>query len=173
MADKNSETLCASCKKRESTLSCGLCEAQLCKSCVQFLEAEDFSFLKKIPKDLSHKIYCNPCYDEKVVEPLAEYQATMEKAKNVSVFFISQRVRIPLVSRSKEKLTVKDCPDRDETILRLAFFAAERNCNAVFDVDVTSVKIRNESYQKQSWSGSGFPGVIDESRMERQDARDE
>ena len=50
-------------------------------------------------------------------------------------------------------LTVKDCPDRDETIMRLAFFAAQRSSNAVIQVEVTAEKVRNGAYQTSKWSG--------------------
>lgn len=164
---------CEDCKKKPSTLTCGICSRQLCKGCARFLDADSFAFLKTKPAALKHSTYCSSCFDEKVSPLLEKYNETFESAKQVSVFFVSQRRGIPIITRSKEKLVVEECPDRDETILRLAFFAAERGFNAIVDVDVRSEKVRNESYQKSKWSGSGFPAKIDEAKMDRQDARDD
>jgi hypothetical protein len=64
-------------------------------------------------------------------------------------------------------VTVKDVPDRDEAILRLAFLAAEEGFNAILDVNVKSEKVRNEGWQKMRWSGSGLPVGVDAAKIER------
>jgi hypothetical protein len=160
-----SEKLCASCKKPKANRSCSLCQDDLCKSCTQFLDEEAFSFLKEIPEDLRHPTYCNPCFDEKVAPELASYEEIMERAKKIYVFFKTQRKPIPLVKKGRDPVEVKSCPDRDEIILRLAFFAAELSFNALIEVDITSEKIRNQGYEKLQYKATGFPAEIDVSKM--------
>ena len=87
----------------------------------------------------------------------------------VFVFFITRKKEIPMIRKSKEKFTVPKCADRDETILRLGFFAAQNGYNAIVEVDVKSVKIRDGSYQTSVWSGSGIPADINEAKLEKQE----
>ncbi len=153
--------VCASC--RQSSLkngeNCGLCGQRLCKACVQFVDPAAFSFLKNIPEDLVHGSYCMPCHSKKVAPALESYSEIMERAESVIVFYKNER-NIPPHRRSNKMLSVRDCPDRKETLLRLAFFAAEQDCDALVSVALTSEKIRNAGYQKTSWSGTGFPTCI-------------
>ncbi len=159
------EKQCFSCGKLKANRTCQICEADLCKSCTQFLEEDSFSFLKTIPDSLRHSTYCNPCFDEKVAPELSTYEETLERAKKIFVFFKTQRKPFPLIKKSRERVDAKNCPDRDETILRLAFFAAEQEFNAIVEVDITQEKIRNQGYEKSNFSGTGFPAHIDESKM--------
>jgi hypothetical protein len=93
----------------------------------------------------------------------------VERAKNVFVFFTTQRKEIPLIKRSKVTYQVKDRADRDDTILRLGYFAAKDNYNAITEVNVYSQKVRNEAYQKSIWHGSGIPALVDEDKIAAQD----
>ncbi len=160
-----SEKICISCSKPKANRSCGLCQESICKHCTQFLEEGSFTFLKELPSDLSHIAYCNPCYDEKVAPALASYQEVLERAKKVYVFFKTQRKPFPLLKKSRDRVEVKNCPDRNETILRLAFFAAELSFNGLVEVDVYSEKMRNKGFEKSQYQGTGFPAQIDESKM--------
>jgi hypothetical protein len=160
---------CISCRQPQATLRCDACEEPVCKKCVQTLAADTFSFLKKIPTELTHTTYCGLCYDKSVAPALESYNETMERAKDVFIFYKTQRKEIPLIRRSKEVFKVKDCIDRDETILRLAFFAAEQNYNAVIETEVLSDKVRNAGYQKSVWRGEGSPAQVDGGKIDRQD----
>jgi hypothetical protein len=133
----------------------------------QFLEASTFSFLKTIPENLKHTNYCPNCYDTEVAPALAQYNATLEQAETVYIFFKTQKKAPPVLKRAKEAVRVDDCSDRDETILRLAFFAAQDGYNALVEVDVTSVKVRNRAYQTSRWNGIGTPAQVDADRVER------
>jgi hypothetical protein len=157
------DTLCASCRDSKANmkkeLRCGLCQNFVCKDCAHPLKRLTFSFFKKIPDELSRDIYCEQCHNDTVAPALENYEKIMAQAKDVFIFEKTAN-SIPLIMRSKQKMTVSDCPDRKETILRLAFFAAERSFNAVVDVELTATKIRNYGYQTSSWSGFGFPARI-------------
>ena len=167
----NSE--CVSCRKSKANLVCEMCEESVCKNCVQVLDVDTFSFLAKIPKELIHSNYCGACYDMTVTPELERYNEIMERAINVFVFFQTQRKEIPLIRKSKEVFSVTNCIDRDQTILRLAFFAAEQGFNAVIDVEELFDKIRNGRYQTSVWRGTGIAAQIDEGKLERQDLRNQ
>ena len=160
-----SEKICASCRKPKANRSCGLCNEPLCKACSQFLEESSFSFLEKVPEELSHSTYCQPCYNTTVAPALDSYDETMERAKQVYVFFKLQRKPIPLIKRSKKQVEVSNIPDRDEAILRLAFLASQESFNAVVDVNVIMEKVRNQGYEKSKYQGTGFPAQVDASKL--------
>lgn len=167
-----SQSLCVTCKKPKATSACEICEGPLCKACIQFLEPDAFSFLKSVPEELSHDRYCEFCYSQNVVPALETYEEVMARAKEVFVFFITQKATIPLTKRSKTPVKVTDCPDRDETILRMAFFAAEQGFNALIEVEVIGEKVRNAGYQKSKWRGVGEPANVDEAKVNRNDLRE-
>lgn len=160
-------SLCCVCQKPKATLVCGICKNPVCKKCAQFTGEESFSFLTKIPENLTHGTYCGPCFDEQVAPELAVYEETMERAKDVAIFFKDQGKETRWVKRSKEIFKVLECPDRDETLMRLAFQAAQKNFNSLVDVDLVSEKIRNGSYQTQKWSGTAVPANIESRKLGR------
>lgn len=161
------EQVCVACRRPKASLNCGSCQESVCKNCAQFLDESTFSFLKEIPKELSHTYYCPMCHDSTVAPALDAYREVMDRAQQAYVFFITQRKPIPLLKKSKEKVSVKACEDRDETILRLAFFAAQEGYNAVTQVVVESEKIRNAGYEKSVWRGEGIPALVDAEKLER------
>jgi hypothetical protein len=163
-----SNEVCISCRKPKAALNCEICGEYVCKACEMFLDEGTFSFLKTIPDDLSHTHYCAPCYDSKIMPELEKYRETLEKAKSIYFFFTTQKMNLlPLLDRAKEKVDVKNCADRDETILRLAFRAAEQGYNAIIMAEVKSAKVRNEGYQTSVWSGVGIPANVDAERIEK------
>lgn len=155
------KTTCVFCNRPKATLSCGLCSTDICKNCTQFLNEESISFLRKIPKGLEYTVYCPPCFDKNVSPQLENYNQIMERAKEVLVFFKDQGKKTRLFKRTVEPLEIENCMDRDETVLRLAFLAAQGNFNSIIDVDLSSKKIRNAGYQTSTWSGSAIPSQID------------
>lgn len=162
---------CTSCGKPKAVLQCEVCFDDICKKCDQILAADTFSFLEKIPAELTHMHYCGNCYDSIVAPELDAYQETMERAKQAFVFFTTQRKETPLIRKSREVLKVENCIDRDETILRLAFFAAQQDFNAIIQVEVNAVKLRDGAYQTSRWSGTAQPAQIDGRKVELQDQR--
>lgn len=138
-------------------MQCGSCEGDLCKACALILEDGQFSYLAKVPEILSHAIYCGPCYDTHVAPELEIYNNLLERAKDVTVFFKTQGKETRLMKRSEKAFRVENCPDRDETLMRLAFLAAQGNFNTLIDVDLTSEKVRVGGYQNLKWQGTGIP----------------
>lgn len=159
--------ICSSCRQPKSSQGyhCGVCQRSLCKNCAQFLDDSFFSFLKNIPEELKYASYCAPCYDQIVAPAKESYLRVMKRAKGFYVFYKKDK-KVPVESRARFKVSVENCSDRKETILRLAFLAADEPYNAVIEVDVVSKKIRNYGYQKLSWSGTAFPAQIRVSQLE-------
>lgn len=161
-ANPDNPVICSACLQAKSSLKnnlhCGICDVLLCKDCVHFHDDTFFSFLKEIPVDLSHKVYCLPCYDQKVEPAKAPYLEVKEKAKDVYVFF--KKHNVPLIRRSKNFVNVENCPDREEILLRLAFFAAEQSFNALVEVNLIPEKRVINGYQSLYWSGKAYPAEI-------------
>lgn len=163
---ENSST-CESCRRPKASHQCGLCKSGVCKACSQFLPEDTFTFDPDLKSELKHTYYCPHCHSETVEPALALYNETLERAENVYIFFTTQKTYIPALKRSKEILRVKECPDRDEAILRLAFLAAKQDFNAVTDVLVSSEKVRDGAYQTMKWKAQGCPALVDEEKMAR------
>lgn len=161
------DSLCISCRRPKATLHCEICQEPLCKSCDQFLKAGTFSFLKTTPENLTRTHYCPSCYSAEIEPALEEYNEVLERAKSVYIFFKTQKKAPPVLKKSKEAVRVDACDDRDETILRLAFFAAQEGYNAVVETEVLSEKVRNGAYQTTRWKGVGIPALVDAERVER------
>jgi hypothetical protein len=106
--------------------------------------------------------------EQPVEKEMMEDRATLKRAR--SVFFLDKPRRrpLPILKKSADALSVTGCADREETILRLGFLAAEKGFNAVIRAEVFPKKIRNAGYQKMEWTGTGFPAVVDEERIEWQ-----
>jgi len=162
------QQLCISCRRsKKNSVSCGVCNETVCKDCDTFIESSSFSFLKTIPEILTHRHYCANCFEAHVQAALEAYNETMEQARKIYVFFTTQRRALPILKKAKLVESVTNCEDRDETILRLAFFAAQEGYNALIETDVTSTKIRNGGHQKTIWKGSGIPAQVDAEKLER------
>jgi len=156
---------CVSCQKPKGAFACGICQGLSCKKCIQSLAEGSFSFLNQIPADLTHRKYCGRCFDEKVAPELHSYQQAMAKAKKIIVFIKGQGEETRLYKRTEKPVQVVDCRDREETLLRLAFFAARANFNGLVDVTISGEKVRNGAYQTSRWHGTGIPTQIDESKL--------
>lgn len=153
---------CWSCSKIKVSHHCGLCNASLCKSCAQFVQEEILNLLQAVPKMLSHSAYCWNCFSDKVAPELDVYRDLHERAKNIDIFKKSQSKESQRIKREHCPVTVQDCEDHDETVMRLAVLAAQAGCNGLVDVNVTSKKIKNGSYTKNIWSASGVPVQIED-----------
>jgi hypothetical protein len=134
------------------------------------MEADSFPFLETKPAELSHTHYCSACYTNVIEPALESYNEVMERAKNLYFFFDEQKKPVPVTKRAKFRISVKGRLDREETILRLAFIAAQQGFTAVIEATVTSKKVRNEGYQKSIWQGEALPVYVDVEKLERYDA---
>jgi hypothetical protein len=152
---------CKNCRKPKAPFTCGICQEHTCKSCTQFIGEDTFSFLKKIPAELTHTCYCPSCFDEKVAAPLSSYEETMEKARNIIIFTKDETKKTGHIKRKEDAFTVEDCEDEQETILRLAFQAVQEGFNTLLDVHISHRKIVVGSHKKTIFSGSARPVNMD------------
>ncbi len=148
---------CISCQGTKALLKCGCCESDVCKYCAHILPEDNFSFLTEVAPELKHEVYCPPCFNLHVSDQWDDYQATMEKAKNINVYLSNQSKETRLIKRIQKPIKVSGCKDHDETLLRLAFQAVKAGFNGLIDVDLVSQKVKIAGYQTQTWSGKGIP----------------
>ena len=154
------KSVCSNCQKSKAALSCGICESIICKYCAQFLEEETFSYLPEIPADLSHSVYCQTCFQDKVEGALQAYNHDLESAKEILVFFKNQGKETRLIKRLEDPIQVENCLDHKDVVMRLAFLAVKAKLNGIVDIVVTSEKVRTGSYQTLKWKGIGVPAHI-------------
>jgi hypothetical protein len=132
------------------------------------MDEDSFSFLKVVPAELTHSIYCPKCFDDNVANTLESYKSNMEKAKEVIIFFKHEGKKTRLLQRKEEPYKVIDCVDKDETILRLAFFAAQDNFNSIIDVDLVSEKVIHGSHKSLKWKGTAVPCQLDQRMLNQE-----
>ena len=94
----------------------------------------------------------------------------MRRARKVIVYVKNQGEETRLMRRQARPIKVTDCRDRDETLLRLAFFAADAGFNALLDVSIAARKVRNEGYQTMRWDGVAIPTTLDPDRLPDREA---
>lgn len=162
-----SQENCTTCHSKKANLKCGICSETQCKYCVEFNDEDQFSFLTIIPNELQHLVYCRPCFDKVVAPELAKYLETMEKAKNILVYFKKQGKETRLFKRLADPIFVKNGKSSHDVEMRLAFQAVQLNYNAIIDVDIVGAKVRDGSYQTMSWTGSAMPTHVDQSKIIR------
>ncbi len=138
-------------------LSCAVCAVSVCKNCAQFIDEDTFSFLDVKKPEMAHTTFCNTCFDQTIAPDLASYQETMEAAKNISIYFNDQGKETRLMKRIDVLLTIKNCPDSRETLMRLAFKAVQMGFNAVIDVNLVVSKVRTGAYQTSTYNATGIP----------------
>jgi len=162
-----SKMICESCRTNKGVDACPMCKAGVCSRCTVELPAGAFQWLEPRPSEFAHLEYCPRCFSDAVEPALLSYQETAEKAREVLVFFVSQRKGIPVTKKGREVLKVDGQEDRDETILKLAFQAAKLGYNAIVEADVRSEKKRHAGWQTSVWTGTAFPAQVDEARMNK------
>ncbi len=151
---------CITCGKSKALLNCGICTVFVCKHCAQIIEEDAFSFLDVQKPEMLHTTFCNTCFDEKIAPDLADYQQTMEAAKNIEVYFKDQGKETRLMKRIDVVFKIVDCPDRNEAIMRLAFKTVKMGFNSVIDVDIIGKKVKMGAYQTHSYQATGVPSNI-------------
>lgn len=156
---------CSTCNHLKSDLKCGLCEAELCKACTEFVDDERLSFLPTKPPALTHHTFCQSCFVSQVLPELENYDATLEAAKNILVFEKKQSKETRLVSKKEKPLTISNCKDHDEAIMRMAFQAVQLGFNALVKVKMNSKKVKDGAYTSLLWSGEAIPAHVDEARL--------
>jgi len=159
---------CQTCRKPKAQHACSLCEADLCKKCVMAPPPGAFKLLKEVPEELAHIHYCQSCFQETVEPALQHYEDTVLLAREVFVFFTTQKARLPILKKAKDRVSIEGGDDRDETTLKLAYLAAEEGFNSIVECEIKCEKKRDaDGYQHSVWSGSAFPALIDAVKLER------
>ncbi len=152
---------CIICQSPKIHAHCGICKNALCKDCEEYLEPGSFSFLEKTPEELDLAHYCPSCFDSTITPARTKYEETLALAREVNIFFSADKHLPRILEKAKKPIHVENCKDRDETILRLGFKAAELGFNSIIKVEVTAAQIRNLAFQTSRWQGTGIPVNID------------
>lgn len=153
----NLPSFCSQCQKPKATLTCETCSEILCKSCAEFISENAFPLLTKRPAEIAHSTYCTACYSNYVLPFIEKYKEIENRAKDIKVFDKTQGKETRLIKKTEDPITVNDCSEYQEALMKLAYLAAEKNFNTLVDVDIKSKKIRIDSYQTSLFFGSGIP----------------
>ncbi len=154
-------TLCKTCRKPKAPYECGLCHANMCKSCTQFLTENFASLRKPVPESLRHNSYCMNCFDDQVAAPLADYTDKMERAKDIILYSKEQSKLTRLVKRKDELYKVENCEDEQEAIMKMSFYAVEDGFNCLVDLQIQTKKIIVGSHKKTIFGATAYPVTID------------
>ncbi len=157
-----SESKCYICAKTKNLMECECCHSSVCKSCAEILPEDAFSFADTQTDLLTKKIFCNPCFNQEIQEPLNAYNEILDKAKDVNIYFDHQGKETRLMKRKEKSISIPDCADKEEILMRLAFKAAEKGFNTVLDVKVVGEKIRMGTYQTTKYKATGVPTQLEE-----------
>ena len=156
---------CSLCGKSKAPYQCGCCNETLCKSCVQFMPDDAFQFMTHKPKEISHNHYCNPCFDLNVVPALAVYEEIAERARELAVFDVTQGKETRFIRRLERPMVLESGVDAQDITMRLAYMAAEKNYNAIVDLDIKAYKVRDGAYQTTAYSGKAIPVILDTRKL--------
>jgi hypothetical protein len=165
---------CQVCLSAKATSSCGLCSCSVCKKCRVALDPEAFLYMPKIPAALSHANYCVPCYDTQVAPARSDYEVLAEKAKDIYFLTKAYPGYIRVLRRHTRRVVIEDCADRRDTILSMAYQAAQLGMNALIESEVESFNTRkghSRGYQSARWKGSAMPALVDGDQLERTSLR--
>ncbi len=158
---------CLTCHKPKANLHCALCNEAICKYCAQFIDENGFSFLRKIPAELTHTTYCTNCFDSHVSQAYNDYNDKLEKAKEVNIFYKNEGKATRLIKRKEEPYKVENCVDRDEALMKMSFWAIEDGFNSLVDIELKSKKTIVNTYVTISWTGSAVPITLSQDDLNK------
>jgi hypothetical protein len=161
------DAICQACQKNKSIFACVSCGCGVCKSCVEFVQREQFLLADPPPIEIREGTFCGRCFDEKVAAELTRYEETTERAKNVFVFYKDEHKITHYFDRGKIPVSVKDCEDKEDVLMKLAYKAASQDCNAMIETEVIGDKVRKGAYQTTNWSGSCYPISVDPRKLKK------
>ncbi len=147
---------CESCFSAKTVLRCHKCGNPSCKKCSCFVDEDEFDFLSLLPEEIGGQTFCPGCFNSSISGILDEHREFLRKARAVDVYGKDQKRETWLFQR-KEPVSVKDCDDREETLLRLALLSVRKGFDIMVDVDIKSEKVGKGTYKKLIWSGVAFP----------------
>ena len=156
-----------------NTYICGICRKSITKKEAEYVDENEFIYQSNLSENLKHSHYCESCFDE-VVKPAKEkYLEILKLAKGMPVLMKSYRGFTPLIKKSRIEVSVSDCPDREDLIMKLAFLSVEQGFNAIIQTDIVCEKVRNNGRQKSKWSGKALPATINTEKLELEEYREE
>lgn len=161
------QSACTICLTGKAALQCSGCMCVVCKSCAQFLSPDEFHYADQKPQNLNGDIYCYNCHTSTVLPEIEKYRHILSKAEDVRIFDRTQTKETRLMKRAEKPLSVQKCSDPHEATLKLAYLAALKSFNALIEVDVKTIKIRNGSYQTSESSAIGIPTNISDVKIQR------
>lgn len=123
-----------------------------------------FQFTPTRSKELSHSTYCTVCFDQHVSPALTNYETTLAQAQEVLVFDKTQGKETRFVKRLEKPISVEGVDEQDVT-MKLAFIAVEKKYNALVDVDVKAVKVRDGAYQTMAYSAKAIPANVSDRKL--------
>jgi hypothetical protein len=159
--------ICSSCQSPKAHLVCGVCQSRICKPCAEIVHDETTALLSIVPEYLNHGVFCQSCFNDKILPELAQYKVVLERAKVMDVFYKTQAKESNFIRRIEKPIEVSGCIDRELTILKLAFLSAQAGFNVLVDVEVGYEKTRNGGWQSSVWHGKGIPAQIDLELLKR------
>lgn len=155
--------VCESCHSNNTDKICGYCTKPTCKKCVVYCDLELNEWYKN-QKDIHHSA-CPDC-NENVFTPIYEkFESDMNEAKSLPIWPITYRGKIPISAKSSQLISVKDVKDRKLALLKMAFNAVELGFNALSDVEIKQIKIRDHGYQKMLYNGTSKAIMADRSKL--------
>jgi hypothetical protein len=156
---------CKTCRGPKALLNCGICQENICKTCAEALDSDDFFYLSPVPEEYGHSSYCSHCFDDKIAPALMSYRETLERAEEIFIYTKDQTKETRFFKRKELPYEVSNCQDQQEVIMRMSFMAAQGHFNALIDVQFHSKKIIHGSHKKTMWSGTAVPTTIDPRRV--------
>ncbi|MFN3696374.1 MAG: hypothetical protein ACK4VO_02940 [Pseudobdellovibrio sp.] len=159
------KTVCPFCQKSKNLQSCEACHEIVCKNCAQFVSEATFKFSQTLLQKKFHQVYCPTCFNNEVADHVNQYENTVEKAKEIAVFDISQSKETRLIKRLEKAFKLENETDEEDAIMKLAYLAAEKGFNAIIDVDIKPTKVRDGSYQTTIYTCTAIPAQVTDRKL--------
>ncbi len=155
--------ICKVCHLNTTEIECGYCKGPICKKCLERCDLEMNEWYQS-KKDI-HSVACPDCYEFTYTPLYQKFLEDMQMAQNMPIWPKTYRGKIPILNQSSQEVHIKECADKKEVVLKLAFQAVELNMNALKDVNVAYEKRRNHGYQKMIYSGTAKAIMADHSKL--------
>jgi hypothetical protein len=156
---------CQLCAAPKDNNACEACGQRICKKCVVFNNPESYRFHPAPPTELKHHILCVDCFERDTAPLLEEYNAVLEKSKEVTIVSKAFRGPVPLIKQARVKTSVDDHLDVRIATMHLKFLAAWEKFDSVVKYEATATKVRNHGYQRMSWKATGLFALLDRRRF--------
>jgi hypothetical protein len=131
---------------------------------VHFLQEDSFKYHPKPPK-FTPGAYCELCFQKHLAAPLEKYNTTVEASKDVLLVRKSFKGFLPIKTKGKDIVTVKNHTDKQDATMHLAFLASWNGFDVVVKFDEECEKVRYHGWEKKAWKASGHFVTMDMSRF--------